>query len=313
MINENLYKAVETADTANVENASEDNDNQKNESKIINATRTFAIEGYEKVSGVPKLDKHRHVLEKKNVNFSSKPSSNFKFHRWSGSVTSSQAFAHNLCSGMEDNGVDVEFEAKFCTLNVNGKYTPPAQIDVKIVTNKIVKLYEVKFFEFLKNKKFELKENYYKKESYKNGVDFIPFIEKVESFINKLSKKNYYEGIKQLCCHLLGIINSLDSTLKGKNIELYSLCFDNEKVSDEFKKYLGDYKFLLDEFKKIVDKYLHDTGLNSRITFCGYIGASDFIKENRDVIGKKNLDYVKQRYYYNNLQMFDEISKNQTT
>ncbi|MBC8882625.1 hypothetical protein H9X57_02060 [Flavobacterium piscinae] len=104
-----------------------------------------------------------------------------------------------------------------------------ACVDVAIDENEIVKMYEVKMFEIVnsrgKNKIFNKPDNqkYFNLENYKwnkeIAISFISFIKDVQ--IQFLDKPIYGEGIKQLCCHLLGIINEMtikDGKLLGKKL-----------------------------------------------------------------------------------------------
>jgi len=169
----------------------------------------------------------------------------------------------------------------------------------------VVKLFEVKAFEPMEEKKAEFGATYGKEEKYKCpelASSFIRFIEKIGTIEGREKKTPeitayYGEGLKQLCCHLLGIVNELDGKLDGKNIELYSLCFDGY-VSDECTELLENYKGALAKFKTLANDFLCEIRLSDRVTYCGYLPASVYIEENRKLLQEANCHYVKQRYFH---------------
>jgi hypothetical protein len=82
----------------------------------------FVVDGYKYARSISTFEtggKHNFVLKNRDDNFITKPE-NLKYHRWAGSLKSSQAFAYNIFSGVKD--VEFEFE-----MDVFGR---PAQIDV---------------------------------------------------------------------------------------------------------------------------------------------------------------------------------------
>ena len=262
----------------------------------------FAIKGY--LNFYDKLETngiHKHVLNKKLDNFFGKRP-NFKFHRWAGSLKSSQAFAYNLFSGVDN----AKFEYDMWALSNHPLHK--ACIDVAIENkNGVMDMYEVKMFEFVsvgKNQIFDKPEQqkYFFFENYKWNKQitepFISFIQRVRADFN--NQHIYGEGIKQLCCHLLGIINEMtikNGKLVGKEVDLHSLCFDNP-FCERFENDVENYKNTLGKFGQLVDEFLNEIELNKQIRYCGFLSASDYIKKNERLLGNQNYDYVLKRYFY---------------
>lgn len=242
---------------------------------------------------------HRHVLKNRYENFVG-PQPKIKFHRWAGSLKSSQAFAYNIFSGITNS----QFEFGMWALDNDPQHK--AFIDVVIEDkNKTVKMFEVKMFELVnsggKNKIFHKSEKYFDPSNYywnkQIAQRFIPFIQDVISHFK--DKKIYGDGIKQLCCHLLGIINEMtisNGKLIGKKVELFSLCYD-QYFTPKFENDVENYKNAIQEFKVLVDKFLIDIKMDSQIKFCGYLSANYYLRNNIEVIGMNNYDYVTNRYY----------------
>ena len=216
-----------------------------------------------------------------------------ELHEKISSLKSSQAFAYNLFSDVPN----VEFEVKFETLK---KSPAPAQPDVMVTKDRVVTIYEVKAFELEHQEtghsltgKFA--DAYFDPKRYFNQTTaehFINFIKSVQEAF-KSGPAIYAEGIKQLCCHLLGIVNSLETKLKGKDVELFSLCFDNMQNLGEYKGWLEQYKKDLNVFMPIANEML-DNLTGGRVKYCGYKGAIELLATEH--IGK-NLDYIIKRYY----------------
>ncbi len=264
----------------------------------------FSIKGFERTG--KKLvtnGLHQHVLNNKFDNFfGSQP--DIKFHRWAGSLKSSQAFAYNIFSGIEN----AKFEYDMWALDNDPLHK--ACIDVAIEDkNDIVNMYEVKMFEFAnsggKNKIFHKPEQqkYFNLDNYKWNKQiaetFISFIQNVRTDFN--NQHIYGEGIKQLCCHLLGIINEMtikNGKLIGKKVVLYSLCFDNPFLM-EFKKDIENYKEALIQFKCLVDNFLEEIKIDTRVKYYGFWPVSEYINENAKLLGSKNYKYVMNRYFNN--------------
>jgi len=252
----------------------------------------YVIDGIKNVKpDVEIKENHTFRLKKTTDNFITCPPALFDFHEYADSLKSSQAFAFNIFSGVK--GVQFEYHMK--------AHNPDAQIDVMIEDNSAVHLYEVKFTEFTKFPKIEFKDKYFVEKNYKLDNDvakkYIAFIEDVREYFNTKNEKIYGEGIKQLCSHLLGILNSIENSFKGKDVKLYSLCFDYP-VSDEFNDCVIKYKKVLEQFKKKVDSFLKDVNLDNRMMYCGFVSAKNFIEDKKELLGAANTEYVKGRYFY---------------
>jgi len=274
------------------------------ETSIQKAIRDFAKKGFERSEGTFQGDGiHRHVLKNKYDNFIKMPPSNFKFHRWAGSLTSSQAFAYNIFSGVGN----AEFEYNMWALDYNPLHK--ACVDVAIEDEKgDIDMYEVKMFEFAtsvgKNQIFHKEgRKYFNPKNYNCSTQEIAesFTYFIESVVNHFKNRSMYgEGIKQLCCHLLGIINEKTKydKLCDKKVRLHSLCFDHNFGSHDFTQSLESYrKILKEDFFPIVNNYLEKINMHDQIEYCGYLGASDYIENNIELLGIANYDYVKKRYF----------------
>ncbi|RXR31329.1 hypothetical protein EQG68_10630 [Flavobacterium piscinae] len=263
----------------------------------------YSVSGFEKTGNTLVLNgTHKHVLKNAQDNFFGSRRPDFKFHRWAGSLKSSQALAFNIFSGVDH----AEFEYDMWALDKFSNHK--ACVDVAIDENEIVKMYEVKMFEIVnsrgKNKIFNKPDNqkYFNLENYKwnkeIAISFISFIKDVQ--IQFLDKPIYGEGIKQLCCHLLGIINEMtikDGKLLGKKVELYSLCFDYP-FSKQFEMDLKNYQETLFKFSLIVDDFLAQIKMDKQIKYYGFLSLEKYINENITLIGSKNFNYVKNRYLF---------------
>lgn len=252
----------------------------------------FVIDGFEKISPNPTYPKS-FVLKNRKDNFVTEPQKGFEYHRWASSLKSSQAFAYNIFSGVVNSGLMFEFHMKV--------FDTDAQIDVKIEKEQTIELFEVKAFEIVKMEDIEFKEKYFTKTEYKRvdiAEPFIKFIKTVIKFFEQEGQKIYGGGIKQLCSHLLGILNTMNEPgYENKNFKLYSLCFDNPFLP-KFERDLINYKNTLSKFKKLVDDFLIELNVDSRIEYFGFLSAREYIKENKEFLGKRNYDYVLKRYFH---------------
>ena len=284
--------------------------------KFIEESRKFAIKGFEQSVGTHELNgTHGHVLKNKEDNFFDY--SNFikkhpalKFHYWAGSLTSSQAFAYNIFSGV----TNVRFEYDMWALSRDKWHK--ACVDVAIEKeNGVIDMYEVKMFEVVgvgKNKIFHERPEYLKIENYRCSTDEVA--KHFKSFIECVNKRFedrliYGGGIKQLCCHLLGITNEMTNIkcdkyqqLYNKKVRLYSLCFDHNFNSKQFTQSLESYRKVLSEFSPMVERYLENVKLQDQIEYCEYLGASEYIKKNKEFLGTNNFEYVNKRYFQNTLK-----------
>jgi hypothetical protein len=253
----------------------------------------FVVDGYKNVRSTLETDgKHNFVLKNREDNFITLPE-NLAYHRWGGSLKSSQAFAYNIFSGVKGR----KFEFRMTVFDKD------AQVDVKIEDEKAqtIELFEAKMFEIIRMGKIEFKEKYDNKEKYiclsEDIADaFIKF--KNEVINNFDGQKNYGGGIKQLCSHLLGILNTMNKPeYEKKKFKLHSLCFDIA-FSDKFKQDIANYQETLTVFKCLVDKFLKEIKVDSQVEYCGFLSAQAYIGKNKDLLGKDNYDYVMKRYLY---------------
>ena len=261
----------------------------------------FVIDGYKyaphSISTFETDGKHNFVLKNRKDNFITLPPKDFDYHRWAGSLKSSQAFAYNIFSGVKNRELEFEFK-----MNV---FDRPAQVDVKLedIQTQTIELFEVKMFEIIKKEKVEFERKYDIKENYIYLSEDVAdaFIKFKNEVIKKFDgKKIYGGGIKQLCSHLLGILNIMNKPqYKNKKFKLHSLCLDIE-FSDKFKQDLDNYIDTLFVFKHLVDKFLKEIRVDSRVEYCGFLSATDYIifKATKKLLGKGNYDYVMKRYLY---------------
>jgi hypothetical protein len=256
----------------------------------------FVIKGF-KNNNIPLItdNKHNFVLENRTKNFITPPPKGFKYHRWAGSLKSSQAFAYNVFSGVNSKCLEFEFQMMV--------FDRDAQIDV-ILNNEainIIELFEVKAFEIIKlgKNKIEFEEKYFDKKQYRRPAISDPFIMFLKMVIKSFDDQRIYGGgVKQLCSHLLGIINIMDEPkYVKKKFKLYSFCFDNP-FSTRFEQDLTNYKETIAKFKTIVDEFLKDIKFNERIEYCGFLSASEYINKKKEFLGKENYDYTMKRYLY---------------
>jgi hypothetical protein len=107
-----------------------------------NEIENFVINGFTK-SGRPLItdNQHRFVLGDRKDNFFNTPAVGFPYHRWAASLKSSQAFAHNVFSGIKGEKDLFEFHMRV--------FDRDAQVDIKLENkeSKTIELFEVKAFE----------------------------------------------------------------------------------------------------------------------------------------------------------------------
>lgn len=101
----------------------------------------FVITGF-KNNSTPLItdNNHNFVLQDKTENFITRPPKKFKYHRWAGSLKSSQAFAYNVFSGINKPSLQFEFPMEV--------FDREAQIDVMFedLNSQTIELLEVKSF-----------------------------------------------------------------------------------------------------------------------------------------------------------------------
>lgn len=252
----------------------------------------YVIDGFVRINPNPTCYKS-YILKNRKDNFVTEPQNGFEYHRWANSLKSSQAFAYNIFSGVVNSGLVFEFHMPV--------FDKDAQIDVKIERQQTIDLFEVKAFEFVKMENIEFKEKYFKKSEYKRleiADLYIKFLKTVIKFFEQEEQKIYGGGIKQLCSHLLGIINVMNEPrYENKNFKLYSLCFDNP-FTPKFERDIISYKNTLSKFKKLVDNFLIELNVASRIEYFGFLSAREYINKNKEFLGKRNYDYVLKRYFH---------------
>lgn len=256
----------------------------------------FVVKGF-KNNNIPLItdNKHNFVLKNRTKNFITTPPKGFKYHRWAGSLKSSQAFAYNIFSGVNSKPLEFEFPMVV--------FDRDAQIDVMLnnETTNTIELFEVKAFEIIQlgKNKIDFKEKYFDKTQYKRPAISDPFIKFLKKVIKSFDdQKIYGGGVKQLCSHLLGIINIMNEPkYVNKKFKLYSFCFDNP-FSTRFEQDLTNYKETIAKFKKIVDEFLKDIKVNERVEYFGFLSASEYINKNEDFLGEENYNYIVKRYFY---------------
>lgn len=260
----------------------------------------YAIEKFREASGINDFETdgiHAHVLKDFKLNFNGyddKPKLNgFKLHKYAASLTSSQAFAYNVFSDF----LNVKFEYRLYAIERHN----PAQIDVAIKNDKSseLNLYEIKMFEEIEAPKginfhwkyFDI--TLYPRLEKAVAEKYIEFIKRIRKTFGD-REDVYGYGLKQLCCHILGILNETGKNGKlfgkYKKINLFSLCFDGWDDS-KFEDGLCAYKGVLKEFQKHASNFLSDIGLSETICYCGYMGSTEFISNNKSVS-----EYAKKRY-----------------
>lgn len=171
---------------------------------------------------------------------------------------------------------------------------------------------ESKFLEYLNTGSFDLSESYKKKKDkdpyYYNG-------NKWRRFINNYSfnaKGQYWGGIKQELCHLIGLTNWMqykeakpiqikknNYKYDGSEIRFINLVF--EPNSKDFKKEhnsFSNYQTLYEEFSD----NLNSTNLNKNLVgklkmeFMTYSELWENIKNNTVLVQNGLIDYLKNRY-----------------
>ena len=262
-----------------------------------NEIEKFVINGYKNNNLNLVTRKHDFVLNNKIDNFITTPKNDFKYHIWASSLKSSQAFAYNIFSGIKNPTLQFEFSME--------AFDRAAQIDVKLenLSSNTIELFEVKAFEIcnLGINKIQFDNKYFNIEEYKRPDIADQFIRFLQAVIRNFeNQKIYGSGIKQLCSHLLGIINIIEKPYyKNKVFKLYSFCLDTE-FSSKFKDNLDNYKNAIESFKVLVEEFLKEIKLDTKIEYCGYLSATDYINKNREMLGEDNYNYVIKRYFTQN-------------
>ncbi len=253
-------------------------------------TKEFLIKQYERAF-VKKLETdgiHTHVLKNKEDNFflyNNQLLKRTQFHRWAGSLKSSQAMAYNLFSKLDS----ATFEYALPALDSKA----PAILDVKITchSGKLIKLYEVKMMEFTTNSKIDFSNRYFDPKEYGDtreiyANEFVAFLREVRHHFKE--RTVYGSGVKQLCCHLLGIVKHCLYNEPEENVKykLYSMCFDGW-ADAKFQEKLHSYKKVLDEFQVLVNAFIKKVSLDEKVEYLGFVGTNSFISGCKDNIYKE--------------------------
>lgn len=159
---------------------------------------------------------------------------------------------------------------------------------------------ESKFLEYLNSKPFSISDTYkYKVESYYcYGVEWSNFIKNY----NIKEKGQYWDGIKQEICHLIGLtnwingkttINDLPSFNDAKDIKFINLVFDPSKEDYENEhRTFEKYKTLYDNLHKELEK----AALIPEIIKMEFKTYSDFWPSIQKGISKELKEYLHKHY-----------------
>ena len=156
---------------------------------------------------------------------------------------------------------DVAFEVKIPVLKIGG----PANMDVVLynIDKGNVLFIESKFLEYVSTEAFKLKPSYHAPKRYYNlerGERWTKFIKEYDTS----APKQYWPGIKQEICHLIGLSNWINDDInisvngssinKDGNIRFINLIFqpDKEQFNKEYAKF-NSYTELYKEFHNSVE------------------------------------------------------------
>ena len=170
------------------------------------------------------------------------------------SIFSSSMLSYNFFHWINDrhalilDGIEytrVVFEEQFRVLaNRNNK----ANLDVALVSRdgRTLLLLESKFTEHLELKGVAIKDAYYHADSYfEDGTEWKAIFDYLKQKMDKTSGKDaYYEGLKQTCCHLVGISSAM------KNKKARAWFNHNSWIYDQYKIKLEDFQSVI--FRNIV-------------------------------------------------------------
>lgn len=188
----------------------------------------------------------------------------------------------------------VLFEVKIPVL----KGSRPANMDIVLTNvNNDILFIESKFLEYLNLGKFDISNTYKNdKKYYCNGEKWSDFIS--SSSLKTDEKKQYWSGIKQEICHLIGLTNWInekttikDLTLdKERDIRFINLVFEpNKKYTEEHNAF--------ENYKKLYD-YLHKKlhGLIPENITMSFKSYSDLWPNISNCVSEKLKDYLNNRY-----------------
>lgn len=156
---------------------------------------------------------------------------------------------------------DVEFEVKIPVINARGGV---ANMDIVLYNIHGDYLFiESKFLEYESTGPFKISDQYKTPKKYYNGElgnKWVRFINEYDTS----TKKQYWPGIKQEICHLIGLSNWLEGDTdikinetpikKGKSLRFINLIFhpDKERFNKEYAKF-NSYKELCTKFHNSVE------------------------------------------------------------
>lgn len=186
----------------------------------------------------------------------------------------------------------VLFEVKIPVL----KRSRPANMDIVLANdNNDILFIESKFLEYLNLGRFDISDTYKKKDVYYcNNQEWCTFISKLKTD----EKNQYWGGIKQEICHLIGLTNWInekttikDLTLdKERDIRFINLVFEpNKKYTEEHNAF--------ENYKKLYD-YLHKKlhGLIPENITMSFKSYSDLWPNISNCVSEKLKDYLNNRY-----------------
>ena len=169
-------------------------------------------------------------------------------------IFSSSMLSYNFFHWINDSnaltldGIDytkVVFEEQFRVLKTRNN---KANLDVALISRdgKTLLLLESKFTEHLDLNGVEIKDAYYLGDSYfENGDKWVEvFNSLIESMEKSSGKDAYYEGLKQVCCHLIGISGAM---MNEKARRWFN---HNSWIYDQCGRKLEDFEIVL--FRSLV-------------------------------------------------------------
>ena len=166
---------------------------------------------------------------------------------------------------------------------------------------------ESKFLEYLTSNSFKISESYKTPESYKFYENDQDLAKKWADFIKDISKKNtdkkqYWEGIKQEICHLIGLTNWIKNEIeiekvkfeRVKDVRFIHLIFEPKKGYEKEYECFESYKERYDE----LIKKLEDCGLipgKLKMKFMTYTEMFECVKKSNNKPDKL-VEYLQEHY-----------------
>ena len=198
---------------------------------------------------------------------------------------------------------EVLFEVQMPVLKGNGK---PANMDIVLRNESGDWLFiESKFLEYLTSNSFKISESYRTAESYKFYENDQDLAKKWADFIKDISEKNtdkkqYWEGIKQEICHLIGLTNWIKNEIeiekvkfeRVKDVRFIHLVFEPErgykKEYECFKSYKERYEDLLNKLAGLIPDKL-------TMEFMTYTKMFECVKKSNNKPDKL-VEYLQEHY-----------------